>query len=130
MKIISAFFLLFSFWQIGAAQSSTSSDKQDMTVSSQDAFYPKGEQALYGYVMMNAKYTEEAKKNYAAGNVDVSFDVMADSTVKNVKIISDAGQGTGESVKGVLETLKFAPAIMMGVKVKSNVMMTFPVKAH
>ena len=79
---------------------------------------------------MTAKYSEESKKNYVTGNVELSFDVMADSTVKNVKIISDVGYGVGEEVKRLVEQLKFAPAIMMGVKVKSNLIMDFPIKAH
>ena len=101
-----------------------------MQVTTQDAFYPKGEQALYTYVMYNTKYSPEAIKNYVTGNVELSFDVMPDSTIKNVKIISDVGYGVGDAVKKMVEQLKFAPAIMMGTKVKSNLIMDFPVKAH
>lgn len=105
-------------------------DKQNMTVTTQDAFYPKGEQALYTYIMYNVKYSEESKKNYVTGNVELSFDVMPDSTVKNAKIISDVGYGVGEEVKKLVEKLKFAPAIQMGMRVKMNLIMDFPVKAH
>ena len=105
-------------------------DKQNMTVTTQDAFYPKGEQVLYNYVMNNVKYSEGSKKIYLSGAVSLSFDVMADSSVANVKIINDPGYGVGEEVKKLVEKLKFAPAIMMGVKVKSNLIMDFPVKAH
>lgn len=115
-------------WQILSAQEKP--DKQNMQVTTQDAFYPKGEQTLYTYIMYNAKYSEESKKNYVTGNVELSFDVMPDSTIKNVKIISDVGYGVGEEVKKMVEKLKFAPAVMMGVKVKSNLIMDFPVKAH
>ena len=109
----------------------SSSDKQNMTVTtSQDAFYPKGEQALYTYVMMNTKYSEDAKKNYVSGDIELSFDVMPDSSLANVKVIHDLGYGVGDEVKKLVEKLKFAPAIMMGVKVRTNVMMDFPVKAH
>jgi len=107
-----------------------SSDKQNMQVTTQDAFYPKGEQALYTYVLYNVKYSEAAKKNYVQGNVSLSFDVMPDSTTKNVKIISDVGFGVGEEVKKLVEKLKFSPAIQMGIKVKMNLIMNFPVKAH
>ena len=108
----------------------SSSDKQNMTVTSQDAFYPKGDQALYTYIMMNTKYSEEAKKNYVSGDIELSFDVMPDSSLANVKVIHDLGYGVGDEVKKMVEKLKFAPAIMMGVKVRTNVMMDFPVKAH
>jgi hypothetical protein len=101
-----------------------------MQVSTQDAFFPKGDQALFTYIMNNVKYSEEAKKKYIEGNVSLSFDVMPDSTVANVKIISDLPFGVGEGVKILVEKLKFAPAMQMGMKVKMNLMMDFPVKAH
>jgi protein TonB len=131
-KIFLFSFLIFSV--CGFSQNKTdksSNDKQNMTVTaSQDAFYPKGEQALYNYVLMNAKYSEEAKKNFVTGDVELSFDVMPDSSVTNVKVIHDVGFGVGDEVKKIVSQLKFAPAIMMGVKVRTNVMMDFPVKAH
>ena len=116
-------------WQFLSAQEKPA-DKQNMTVTTQDAFYPKGEQALYTYVLYNTKYSEESIKKYIEGNVGLSFDVMPDSTVKNVKIMSDPGSGVGEAVKKLVETLKFAPAVMMNMKVRSNLIMDFPVKAH
>jgi len=131
MKQIILFFslqLTISSWQTLCAQEKT--DKQNMTVTTQDAFYPKGEQSLYTYIMYNVKYSEESKKNYVTGNVELSFDVMPDSTIKNVKIISDVGYGVGEEVKKMVEKLKFAPAIQMGMRVKMNLIMDFPVKAH
>jgi outer membrane biosynthesis protein TonB len=122
-------------WQTLCAQSvktpsEEKTDKQNMQVTTQDAFYPKGEQALYTYVMYNVKYSEESKKNFTSGNVELSFDVMPDSTVKNARIISDVGYGVGDEVKKLVEKLKFAPAIQMGMKVKMNLIMGFPVKAH
>lgn len=126
--------ILFSLVFVLAAISELSAqekvDKQNMAVTTQDAFYPKGEQALYSYVMYNTKYSEESKKKYIEGTISLSFDVLADSSVANVKIISDLGYGVGDEVKKLVEKLKFAPAIMMGVKVKSSLIMDFPVKAH
>lgn len=128
-KIFSLGFFIFSF--LVSFSQNKSSDKQNMTVTtSQEAVYPKGEQALYNFVMMNTKYPEESKKKYVEGTVELSFDVMPDSSIKNVRIITDVGSGVGEEVKKLVEKLKFAPAIMMGVKVKSNLIMDFPVKAH
>ena len=101
-----------------------------MAVTTQDAFYPKGEQALYTYVMSNTHYSTESIKNNLSGTVELSFDVMPDSTLNNVRIISDAGYGVGEEVKKLVETLKFSPAVMMGVKVRTNLIIDFPVRAH
>ena len=126
--LLIVFFQLLVICEVVAQDKNT--DKQNMTVTTQDAFYPKGEQALYNYVLMNTRYPEESKKNYVTGNVELSFDVMPDSTLKNVKIISDVGFGVGEEVKKVVEKLKFAPAMQMGMRVKMNLIMDFPVKAH
>jgi len=126
MKTLFSLFCLL----LAICHSSFSQDKQNMTVSTQDAFYPKGEQALYTYIMYNVKYSEESKKKYIEGSVSLSFDVMPDSTIKNVKIIGDVGYGVGEEVKKLVEKLKFAPAIQMGMRVKMNLIMDFPVKAH
>lgn len=127
------FFFSFQFaicsLQILSAQEKT--DKQNMQVTTnQEPFYPKGEQSLYQYVLLNTKYSEEAKKNYITGDVTLSFDVMPDSSLTNVKIIHDVGYGIGEEVKKLVSKLKFAPAIQMGTKVRMNLMMDFPVKAH
>lgn len=136
MKVALIVFLLSvqCIWHTTFAQQNTEkpsySDSQNMTVIQQDAFYPQGEQALYNYVMSNVKYSEEAKKIYLSGVVSLGFDVMPDSSVANVKIISNPGYGIGEEVKKIVEKLKFAPAMMMGVKVKSSLIMDFPIKAH
>jgi TonB family protein len=138
--LISCWLLVAGCWQNASAQNTPppdkptsgnpSVDKQNMQVTTQDAFYPKGDQALYTYIMYNVKYPEESIKKYIEGTVELSFDVMPDSTVKNAKIISDVGYGVGDAVKNLLETLKFAPAIQMGMKVKMNMIMDFPVKAY
>jgi len=107
------------------------SDKQNMPVTtSREPFYPKGEKMLYQQVMYSIKYSEESKKKFIEGSVTMSFDVLPDSSVANVKIISDLGYGIGEEVKKLLQELKFAPAIQMGIPVRMNLMMDFPVKAH
>lgn len=129
-SIASLWLLAACSWQTALGQNTPPSGSQNMQVTTQDAFYPKGDQALFTYIMYNVKYSEEAKKKYIEGNVSLSFDVMPDSTVKNVNIISDPGYGVGEGVKKLVEQLKFAPAMQMGMKVKMNLMMDFPVKAH
>jgi TonB family protein len=109
----------------------TKKDPQNMEVKkTSDPEYPKGEQVLYQEVRMNVKYPEEAIKKYVVGEVSLSFDVMADSTVKNCIIISGVGYGVDEAVKKYVEKLKFTPGKMNGTKMKMNVNMTFPVKAH
>ena len=122
-------FSLFTFF--AASLFAQSSDPQNIkVVATQDPAYPKGEPALYNYVLMNIKYSDEAKKKYIEGEVMMSFWVNTDSTVTNPKIISGIGYGIDEEVKRVVEGLKFSPGMMNSKARKMQLIMTFPVKAH
>ena len=104
---------------------------QNIKVSTnQEPFYIKGEQALYNEVLNGIKYSDEAKKNYIEGEVTLSFDVMADSSLNNIVIMKDAGYNIGDEVKKYVQKLKFAPAKQMGMAVRMNVIYNFPVMAH
>jgi TonB family protein len=126
------FFLFLLLLLSGAAFAQTpAKDPQNMkVVTNQEPQYPKGEKVLYQEVYMNVKYPEEAKKKFVEGEVMMSFDVKTDSTIVNAVVISGVGSGVDEAVKAYVEKLKFSPAIQNGMKVKMNVMMSFPVKAH
>jgi TonB family protein len=124
--ILSASFILFSL--VMFAQST---DKQNSKVITEtEPAFPKGDNELYRYVIMNLNYPEEAKKKYVEGSVTLSFDVKADSTVSNITIISGVGYGVDEELKKMIESLKFIPGVQNGIAVKMNTVYTFPVKAH
>src|ERR1041385_7178636 len=113
------------FALLASAVFSQSTDPQNMkVVSTQDPSYPKGEPALYNYVLMNVKYSDEAKKKYIEGDVMMSFWVNTDSTVTNTKVISGIGYGIDEEVKRVVEGLKFSPGQMNGKARKMQLIMT------
>lgn len=113
------------------AQKDSLHDPQNIrVVTTREPFYPNGEHALYNEILYGISYSAESKKKYIEGEVTLSFDVLADSTISNCIIISDVGYGVGEEVKKYVQKLKFAPAIQFGVPVKMNVMWNFPVKAH
>lgn len=106
-------------------------DKQNIkVVTNTEPSFPKGDNALYSYVYMNLKYSEESKKKYIQGEVTLSFDVKPDSTVTNIILISGVGYGVDEEVKKLIQTLKFSPGIQNGMVIKMNTMYTFPIKAH
>jgi len=126
MKRQVLFILFFAFTTFVVAQ-----DKQNIkVVANAEPTYPKGDNALYTYVYMNLKYSPESIKKYIAGEVTISFDVKADSTVTNAMIISGVGYGVDEEVKKLIQTLKFSPGMQNGMAIKMNTMYTFPVKAH
>src|SRR5450631_1180170 len=86
-------------------------DKQNIkVVTNTEPSFPKGDNALYQYVLMNVKYSDEAKKKYIEGEVTISFDVKSDSTITNAVIISGVGYGVDEEVKKLVQSLKFIPA--------------------
>lgn len=106
-------------------------DKQNIkVVANAEPTYPKGDNALYTYVYMNLKYSDESIKKYIEGEVTISFDVKSDSTVTNAMIISGVGYGVDEEVKKIILTLKFSPGMQNGMAIKMNTTYTFPVKAH
>jgi TonB family protein len=119
---------LFVFSSAAFAQSTDTQNRKVVTNS--EPAYPKGEQALYTEVLYNVNYPDAAKKKFVEGEVTLSFDVKADSSVANVMVISGVGNGVDEEVKKYIEKLKFAPAIQNGKPVKMSTMYTFPVKAH
>jgi TonB family protein len=130
MKKTFLFLTLLLFSVISFAQQADK-DKQNIKVQTNtEPSYPKGDNELYSYVLYNVKYSDESKKKYIEGEVTLSFDVKADSTVTNVLIISGVGYGVDEEVKKLIQTLKFTPGVQNGVPVKMNTMYSFPVKAH
>lgn len=130
-KILSALLFMFFCKAIMAQKKDSVYDPQNMKViTNQEPFHPKGEQWLYMHIMYDLKYSDESKKKYVEGEVTIKFDVNTDSTVTECKIVSGVGYGIDEEVMKMIQKLRFAPAIQNGIRVKMNVMMTFPVKAH
>lgn len=126
MKKLVLFILFIIFVTTLSAQ-----DKQNIkVVANAEPAYPKSDKALFTYVYMNLKYTDESIKKYIQGEVTISFDVKADSTVTNAMIISGVGYGVDEEVKKLIQTLKFSPGMQNGMAVTMNTMYTFSVKAH
>ena len=106
-------------------------DSQNMKVqTTREAGYPKGDQALFEYLFQNIKYTEDAKKNKAGGEVTISFFVESDSSLSNFKILKDVGFGCGEAVKEALSKVKYTPAMVNGTLMKSKQILNVPVRAH
>lgn len=122
--------ILSVFSASGFAQE-TKTDKQNkQVVTDAEPSFPKGDNELYQYILYNLNYSEESKKKYVEGEVTLSFDVKADSTVSNVMLISGVGYGIDDEVKALVGKLKFIPGVQNGFPIKMNTMYSFPVKAH
>lgn len=125
-------FRLFMLLLIGTPiVTSAQTDAQNKKVETDaEPRFPKGDQVLYALILNDLEYSKEAKAAYAEGEVSVSFDVLPDSTVSNIQVISGVGYGIDDAVKKRLAGFKFAPGVQNGMAVRMNTMYSFPVKAH
>lgn len=126
-KILLFFTILIVFAAVTNAQDYT--DPQNMDVNyNREAEYPGGINKFIGDLWMLMEYSQEAIDAKADGEIMVSFDVEADSTVTGVSIIMGMGMGIDEEFERVLKTMKFSPALAEGNPVKMNVMLNIPIR--
>lgn len=106
-------------------------DKQNMeVVLEREPAFPGGERALYQYFYDSLNFSEEAIALRIEGEIMASFDVMPDSTLSNVQIISGLGYGIDEAFTQLLKKLKYLPSIQNGTPLKANVILSIPVRAR
>lgn len=104
-------------------------DSQNMQIiTEQEAQYPKGDDVLCKYIQKNIIYSEESMKKELDASILLSFDVLTDSTLFNIKVIKSIGYGLDKQVVEILKKIKYTPAIMMGIKIKRNVLLEVPIR--
>ena len=86
---------------------------------------------LMEYLYTNLIYPDKAKHNKTKGTVVIQFKIMADGSIKNIKLARDIGDGCGNAALKVFEDMshmqeKWIPGIQNGRKV--DVLYTVPVK--
>ena len=75
------------------------------------------------------KYPAEARKNGLSGGVTLRFIVEKDGSLSNIRIIRDAGMGTGEEAVRVLQnSVKWKPGMNKGEAVR--VEYTLPIQLN
>ncbi len=105
------------------------SDPQNMHVNyTREAEYPGGMMKLVSDIWSLMEFTQEAVDAKVDGEIMVSFDVLPDSTVSGIYIISGLGYGIDEEFKRVLSELKFIPALAETNPVKMNMMLNIPIR--
>jgi hypothetical protein len=124
------FFVLLLIVCSISAYSQTNTEKNMEVKMTREAFYPEGDMALATYLFHNLKYSEEAKVNKVKGDVTISFFVELDSTLTNIKIMNDLGCGCQESLKELIGKLKYYPALVNGVPMRSNVLISVNIRAR
>ncbi len=135
MKTIISFLILILFPLLIFSQDNKDTQKNPKDINftvtkQQEPFYPKGDKDLFLYIWKNIKYSDSAIAKKVDGNVMISFDVLPDSSLSGIVVLSGVGYGIDEQVAGLFAPLKYAPGIMNGTNVKMNSVLTIPVRAH
>ena len=71
------------------------------------AYYEGGQAALYEFIGKELKYPVMAKRNRIQGQCIISFQLNADGTIQDMRIVKQLGGGTGEEAMRVVRLLKF-----------------------
>lgn len=107
------------------------SDPQNMdVVYTAEANCTVGEDLMYKTIYAGINYSEEAKKANIKDEVLVSFDVNFDNNLQEFTIVHGVGYGIDEQIIAAIKTLSFNAAVMNGIKVRQNVMLTIPIRTY
>lgn len=92
--------------------------------------YTGTDEELVSYFMENIRFDTSAVRAKAAGEVRIAFTVNPDSTVSNPVLIQNFGYNTDEQILSLAVKLRFIPARMNGLAVKSNHLISIPLRAY
>jgi hypothetical protein len=126
-KIILLLLLCCSMFAFAQEKASVSLTKYG---ADQESYCLTNDADLFMFFYNNIKYPAEAAAKKVEGTILLSVDVMNDSTIRNVKTFSNIGYTIEDQAKELAHKLKYAPSIQNGYQVKSNLMMSIPVRAH
>jgi len=132
MKTTAIFFVIFLLTCIHSFGQEPEKPVKDINFRieyNRQAHFPEGEKALYAYINENITFNETAKEKMVSGQVLVSFDVLPDSTLSNIVVLTSPGHGIDREIIRLLTPLKFIPASANGFLIKQNIMMNFQVYA-
>lgn len=96
-----------------------------------EAIPVKGLTYLYAYFRENLTYPDELRKDSIEGVVLISFSVLRDSTVSNIKIVQSLGEKfDNEAIRVINNMPKWVPATVNGTSVNSklSVPLTFNIE--
>lgn len=93
-----------------------------------EASYPGGMSKFIGDIWNLMEYSQEALDAKIDTQIMVSFDVLPDSSISGVEILTPVGMGVDEEFERVIKTMKFIPAVAEGNRVKMNVIHSIPLR--
>jgi hypothetical protein len=125
-------FCLLSQAQINPTKDTSKyKDPQNMdVVYTGEAKCTLGDKAMYEKIYAGITYSEAAKKANINDKVQLSFDVNFDNKLQDFNLIHGVGYGIDEQIIAAIKTLPFQAAIMNGIPVRQNMMLTIPIKTY
>jgi len=99
-------------------------------IESQEARFNGTDEELVLFFMQNIHYDSLAVRANAEGQATISFTVNPDSTISNPTIVQKFGFNVDEQLIPILSRLKFIPAQMNGVGIRSNHIISIPLRAY
>ncbi len=70
-------------------------------------YYEGGQTAMYDFIAKEMAYPAMARRNRIQGQCIISFQLNADGTMQDMRIVKQLGGGTGEEALRVVRLLKF-----------------------
>ena len=70
-------------------------------------YYEGGQAAMYDFIAKEMTYPVMARRNRIQGQCIISFQLNADGTMQDMRIVKQLGGGTGEEALRVVKLLKF-----------------------
>jgi periplasmic protein TonB len=135
MKTLLSFVLVLSSTMCWSQTASTAQSSSTATADSLNKVYttaeqmpqfPGGEKKMSDFLQKNIRYPAEARNKNIQGVVYVSFVVLSDGTLSDVKIVHGVEGGISEEAMRVVKKMpKWVPGVKNGKSV--NVLVNLPV---
>ncbi len=91
--------------------------------------YPGGIEEFYKYIQK--KYRTPSDRNFKGGRIIISFVVEKDGSLTDIRVLKDAGFGTGREAVRVLKACdKWTPAEQKGKKVRCSYMLPITLQGN
>jgi hypothetical protein len=101
-----------------------------VVTETQEARYSGTDEELVTYFMKNIVFDSASIAANAEGEILLSFTVNPDSSVSNPTLVQKFGFGVDEQVVKLVPALKFVPARMNGLLIRSTHMISIPLRAY
>jgi TonB family protein len=99
-------------------------------IYSGEAKYVGNETDMYAIIYKSIEYSQEAKDASIDDDVMVSFDVNFDGKLQDFVIVHGVGFNIDEQIVDAIKKMEFKPAVMNGIEVRQNVMLTIPIRTY